>query len=179
VVQQTLDSCTAANVRQMKQALETTYRQHSHGIAMTMLESIRFLNVDMSGMPCGKKAAFESLRCFAKQRNRRGRQLGRVLATCYEEVVADRLFDGTTQLAKARLSLLETAEQTLELDEHKRERTLVRVDAGGGSVNDVNWLLARGYQVHCKDYSSSRAQRLAASVQYWVDDPSVPGRQVG
>ncbi len=43
----------------------------------------------------------------------------------------------------------------------------------------MNWLLARGYQVHCKVYSRSRAQRLAASVQYWVDDPSVQGRQVG
>ena len=56
---------------------------------------------------------------------------------------------------------------------------MVRIDAGGGSVDDVNWLLARGYQVHCKDYSSARAQRLAQSVQYWVDDPQVAGRQVG
>ena len=54
-----------------------------------------------------------------------------------------------------------------------------RNDAGGGSVEDVNWLLERGYQVHCKDYSTSRAQRLAQSVQVWVDDPKVPGRQVG
>src|SRR5206468_10682192 len=57
--------------------------------------------------------------------------------------------------------------------------TLVRTDAGGGSVDDVNGLLQRGYQVHCKDYSTSRAQRLAQSVQVWVDDPTVPGRQVG
>jgi len=58
-------------------------------------------------------------------------------------------------------------------------RILVRTDAGGGSVDDVNWLLQRGCQVHCKDYSTSRAQRLAQSVQVWVDDPTVPGRQVG
>ncbi len=56
---------------------------------------------------------------------------------------------------------------------------MVYIDAGGGSLYDVNWLLARGYQVHCKDYSSTRAQRLAASVQSWVEDPHVPGRQVG
>ena len=59
------------------------------------------------------------------------------------------------------------------------ERTLVRLDAGGGSVDDVNWLLSQGYQVHGKDYSTSRAQRLAQSVSVWVDDPKVEGRQVG
>jgi len=65
------------------------------------------------------------------------------------------------------------------LDERKRQRTLVRLDAGGGSVDDVNWLLSQGYQVHGKDYSTSRAQRLAQSVSVWVDDPKVEGRQVG
>jgi hypothetical protein len=55
----------------------------------------------------------------------------------------------------------------------------VRFDAGGGSVDDVNWLLLRGYQIHGKDYSSARAGRLAASVQEWIDDPQIEGRQVG
>jgi hypothetical protein len=32
---------------------------------------------------------------------RRGRQLSRVLATTYEEVVVDQLFAGNTQLSKA------------------------------------------------------------------------------
>ncbi len=31
VVQQALDACTAENVSQMEQALDTIYRQHSHG----------------------------------------------------------------------------------------------------------------------------------------------------
>ncbi len=179
VVQQTLDACTAENVKQMEQALDTIYRQHSQGFGHDYAQQYQLLDVDMSGMPCGKKAAFASKGYFAKQRNRRGRQLGRVLATRYEEVVTDRLFDGTTQLTKALQPLMQAAEQALELDERRRGRTLVRIDAGGGSLDDVNWLLAQGYQVHCKDYSSTRAQRLAQSVQYWVDDPHVQGRQVG
>src|SRR6266566_2571868 len=142
VVQQTLDACTTENVRQMEQAMDTIYRQHSQGYQHNYSQDWQILDVDMSGMPCGKKAAFASKGYFAKQRNRRGRQLGRVLASRYEEVVTDRLFDGTTQLTKALQPLVEAAEQTLELDERKRERTLVRVDAGGGSVDDVNWLLA-------------------------------------
>jgi hypothetical protein len=113
------------------------------------------------------------------QRNRRGRHLGRVLASGYEEVVVDRLFEGTAQLTTALQPLMRAAEQTLEMDESKRRRTVVRVDAGGGSLDDVNWLLERGYQVHCKDYSTTRAQRLAQSVLFWVDDPKGEGRQVG
>ena len=41
--------------------------------------------------PCGEKAAFATKGYFAKQRNRRGRQLGRVLASHYAEIVVDRL----------------------------------------------------------------------------------------
>lgn len=179
VVQETLDACTSENVTQMEQAMESIYRQHSQGYRHDYARQYQILDVDMSGMPCGKKAALASKGYFAKQRNRRGRQLGRVLASRYEEVVVDRLFDGTTQLTKALQPLMQAAEQTLGLDQRQRERTLVRTDAGGGSVDDVNWLLARGYQVHGKDYSSKRAQRLAQSVQDWVDDPHVEGRQVG
>src|SRR5438874_1375978 len=179
VVQETLDRCTAENVSQMEQALDSIYRQHSQGYRHEYARQYQILDVDMSGMPCGKKAAFASKGYFAKQRNRRGRQLGRVLASRYEEVVVDRLFEGTTQLNKALQPLMEAAEQTLALDEHQRARTLVRTDAGGGSVGDVNWLLVRGYQFHGKDYSTERAQRLAHSVQDWVDDPQVEGRQVG
>jgi hypothetical protein len=179
VVQETLDACTSENVTQMEQAMQSIYRQHSQGYGHDYARQYQILDVDMSGMPCGPKAAFASKGYFAKQRNRRGRQLGRVLASCYEEVVVDRLFDGTTQLTKALQPLMEAAEQTLALDQRKRERTLVRTDAGGGSVGEVNWLLLRGYQVHGKDYSSKRARRLAESVQDWVDDPHVQGRQVG
>ncbi len=179
VVQETLDACTAEQVQQMEQAMESIYRQQSQGYRHNYAADWQLLDVDMSGMPCGPKAAFGSPGYFAKQRNRRGRQWGRVLATRYGEVVVDRLFDGTTQLNTALQPLMEAAEQTLALDERQRQRTLVRLDAGGGSVHDVNWLLSQGYQVHGKDYSTSRAQRLAQSVSVWVDDPKVEGRQVG
>jgi hypothetical protein len=53
------------------------------------------------------------------------------------------------------------------------------VDAGGGSFDDVNWMLERGYQVHCKNFSSKRAEIEARSVIEWFDDPRHPGRQLG
>jgi hypothetical protein len=179
VVQRTLDACTATTVKQMEQAMDAIYHHHSQGYRHDYRSSLQLLDVDMSGLPCGPKAAFATKGYFAKQRNRRGRQLGRVLASHYAEIVVDRLFEGRTQLTKALQPLMQAAEKTLQMDKAKRARTIVRVDSGGGSLDDVNWLLARGYQVHAKDYSSRHARSLAKSVLVWFDDPSAPERQAG
>ncbi len=179
VIQQTLSACTAYTIKQMEQAMDEMYRHHSQGYRHNYHQQYQILDVDLTGLPCGKKAALATKGYFAGARNRRGRQLGRVLATRYGEVVVDRLFGGRTSLATAFQPLIQAAEQTLGLDEAKRSRTLLRVDAGGGSLDDVNWALERGYQIHCKDYSGQRACRLAASVTTWIEDPDEPGRQVG
>jgi hypothetical protein len=179
VVQQTLDACTDENVTQMQQAIDQIYRGHSSAYRHDYRGSYQILDIDMSGMPCGPKAAMATKGYFANQRNRRGRQLGRVVASRYDEVVVDRLFDGKTQLTKALQPLLLAAEQTLDLDEGKRRRTIARLDAGGGSLDDVNWMLARGYLVHTKDYSGKSAAKLAKTVGQWFDDPHIPGRQFG
>ena len=141
VVQDTLDACTSDNVAQFQTALAAIYRSHSQGYAHDYRTRHQLLDVDMSGLPCGKQAAFGSKGYFAKQRNRRGRQLGRVLATHYQEVVLDQVFDGKTQLTSALQPLVSAAAAVLELDEDRRARTIVRVDAGGVSLDDVNWLL--------------------------------------
>lgn len=113
------------------------------------------------------------------ERNRRGRQLGRVLASRYHEVVTDRLFAGNRQLGGALQPLVEAAERTLELTEAKRQHCLVRIDAGGGSIDNFNWLLVRGYQVLGKACLSQQARRLAETVREWITDPHLPERQVG
>ena len=180
VVQDTLNASTAEHVKQMEQAIDSMYRQQSQGYPHDYQASFQVLDVDMSGLPCGRHPQpLPGIGYFAKQRNRRGRQLGRVLASRYGEIVVDRLFEGKTQLTRALQPLILAAEATLQLDEDKRSRTIVRVDAGGGSLADVNWLLARGYLVHCKDYSGQHAKRLAKSVTDWYADPHQPERQFG
>jgi hypothetical protein len=179
VVQDTLDACTAQNVDQMHAAMDEIYRRHSQGYGHDYYSEWQLLDVDMTGRPCGKKAAFASKGYFAKQRNRRGRQEGYVLASWYEEIVVERVYAGSIQLNRALRPLVEAAEKTLGLDARKRRRTILRIDAGGGSVSDVNWLLTRGYQVHGKDYSGDRAQALAASVAEWITDPKDSNRQIG
>lgn len=114
-----------------------------------------------------------------RQRNRRGRQLARVLASHYDEVVVEQLFPGSIQLLTALPTLIEAAERTLDLDITKRAQTIVRIEAGGGSLDEINWLVRPGAQVHAKEYSSEPASKLAASVVRWVDDPRIEGRQIG
>jgi hypothetical protein len=171
VVQETLNACTPENVLQLQRALDEIYRQQSRSIHHDYEANWLLLDVDMSGMPCGPKAAFATKGYFAGQYHRRGRQLGRVLATQYEEVVTDRLFAGNVQLVKALQPLVQAAEVTLQLDEKKRARTIIRVDAGAGTVDDLNWLLSRGYEITAKEYSGRRVLRLAKTVTEWVQDP--------
>jgi hypothetical protein len=179
VTQGTLDACTPDNVSQFQAALAAIYRTHSQGYAHDYASTYQLLDVDISGLPCGKKAAFATKGYFARQRNRRSRQLGRVPASHYHEVVVDQVFDGKTQPSSALQPLVTAAEGVLNLDAARRARTLVCVDAGGGSLDDVNWLLERDYVVLAKDYSSQRSAKLAASVTTWYADPKVAGREVG
>jgi hypothetical protein len=66
VVQETLDACTAENVGQLEQALDVIYRQYSQGSAHDYQASFQLLDVDMSGLPCGPKAAFARHRVLCR-----------------------------------------------------------------------------------------------------------------
>lgn len=179
VVQETFSACTTENVIQLHQALDEIYRSHSQGFQHDYQAAFQLLDVDLTGMPCGPKAAFATRGYFAGLYHRRGRQLGRVLATQYEEVVVDQLFAGNVQLIKAVQPLVEAAEATLQLDEAKRTRTIIRVDAGAGTEDDLNWLLTRGYEIMAKEYSGRRIVRLSKTVKEWVQDPNWSERSFG
>jgi hypothetical protein len=181
VIQQTLDASSAENVEQMIAAVDKIYRHYSQGYRHDYHEALQILDIDMSGQPCGASAALATKGYFAGQRNRKGRQLGRVLATRYGEIVCERTYAGTAQLPVTLQPLVSAAAQTLEITQaaEKRAQTLIRVDSGGGSRDDINWLLSRGYRILLKDYSTVRARQLAESVQQWFEDPAHPGRQVG
>jgi len=179
VVQETLNACTKLNVQQMQQALDVIFRKHSSACRHNYKERLQLLDVDMTGMPCGPNQEGSRKGYFGENNIRWGRQLGRVIAAHYEEIVVDQLFTGDVQLTTALQPLVLAAEQTLELDEAKRRRTVIRVDAGGGSLDDVNWCLERGYHFHGKTYSSHRAEPLAATVEQWYTNIQQPERQVG
>ena len=179
VVQDTLDACTESSVKQMQLAVDNILCAHSQVARHAYGKDWLVMEVDMTGRPCGRKAEFASKGYFAKQRNRRGRQEGYVVASQYEEIVVKRLYDGTTQLNTAFQPLMQAAQQALNLTAEQRTRTILRVDSGAGSVEDVNWALEQGYQFHGKDYSGRRAEHLAESVTAWFTDPRDADRQMG
>lgn len=178
-ISETINCATAQNVMELETAAKTIYQRFSRGYTHDYAKYWQILDADTSGLPAGKKAELCTKGYFARQRNRRGRQLGRVTAARYDEVVVDQVYAGKVQLTTALQPLIQAAEDVLGLEGPKRSRTLWRIDAGGGSEDDVNWVLARGYHLLTKDYSSQRAARLAQSVQVWHPDPKVKGREVG
>jgi hypothetical protein len=179
VVQETLDACDVESVRQMKHAFKALTRAHGRAYRHPYKAELQLLDVDMTGLPCGHRAEKASKGYFANKPGRHGRQMARVVATHYEEVVLDWVGPGNVQLNKVLRPLVEETEWMLDLDAPKRARTVLRIDAGGGSINDVNWLLRRGYHIHSKDISSERAAGIAPTVKEWFMDPLHPGRQVG
>ncbi len=178
-VNDTLNACTPENVIQLRTALMLILRQHSQCNRHVYEKTWQVLDVDMTGMPAGRQGEGVSKGYFAKQPNRRGRQLGRVLATRYDEIVTDRLYDGKRQLHRSLKELLMSAEEVLELTENKRKLTIVRIDAGGGEDEDINWVLSREYLLLVKVKSWRRATKLVASVKVWYPDPKVRDREVG
>lgn len=179
VVQDTLDACTDTNVEQMRQAMNAIFRKHSRAYRHPYRTQWQILDMDLSGRECGKSAEDATKGYFAHHKGAYGRQQGRVHASLYDEVVCERLFLGNTTTAAALPPLLADAQDALQLTQTQRARTIIRLDAGGGSVEEVNAILSAGYQFHGKDFSTARARNLAQSVQTWYDDPTQPGRQMG
>lgn len=178
-ISETLSACTTENVGQMRAAIRAILdvhggcRRHDFGAGLLLVD------VDVTGLPTRLKGEGVSKGYFSGSPNCRGRQLGRVLATSYDEVVVDKLYDGKLQLTSSLPELVAEAETVLDLDAARRARTILRIDGGGGTDQHIDWLLARGYHLLVKVYSSKRAAKLAESVRRWHADPRVAGRQIG
>lgn len=178
-ISETLNACTMENVEQLRQALKVVYQKHSQGYQHNYEEHVQVMDVDMTGLVAGQQAEEATKGYFAGVRNRRGRQLGRVLATNYAESVFEKLYPGTVQLDQNLQELVQGAEAVLDLDESRRKRTIIRIDGGGGKDADVNWLLKRGYWLLVKVKNWLRARKLAKTVETWFPDPKEPGREFG
>lgn len=178
-ISDTLNACTAENVAQTRQAVALIYRHWSRGYRHPYRRQYQLLDVDLSGLSGGRQGEGVTKGVFADRRQKRGRQVGRVVATHYEEIVVERLYPGNVQLVHSLQELVTEAEGVLQLDERRRRRTIVRVDGGGGRDEDLNWLLDRGYGVVAKVKNWKRTKKLTKSVTEWYEDPQTPGRQLG
>jgi hypothetical protein len=178
-VSETLNACTEKTVAQMAQALKQIYQSWGQGYRHDYEQAVQVLDVDMTGLVCGPQAEGATKGYFPGRKNRRGRQLGRVLATCYAEVVCEKLYPGALQLEKSFPELVEKAETVLALDEPRRQRTILRIDGGGGTDADINWAVRRGYGLIGKVKNWQRTRKLAQTVETWSAIPKLPAHEVG
>jgi hypothetical protein len=170
VVSDTLNACTTETVEQMREAVKCIYQQHGQGYGHDYKQAFQVLDIDMSGLPAGKQGEGSTKGYFAGKPHCRGRQVGRVIATRYDEVIVDRLYQGRVQLRQNVQELVEVAEDTLSLDEARRARTLLRLDRGGGDQKQIDWMLERGYRLLTKSANWQRVDKLAAGVTTWHID---------
>jgi hypothetical protein len=178
-VSATLNACQAENVEQMRQGVQAIYQRYGAGYAHDYGRSWQLLDIDMSGMPAGRQGDGSEKGYFAKQKNKRGRQLGRVHVTLYDEIIVERLYRGKVQLNRSLQELVTAAETVLNLNPGFRKRTILRVDGGGGNDADINVLLTCSYQLLAKVTHWKRVEKLAATVGTWHPDPKDPKRQAG
>jgi hypothetical protein len=174
-----LNACHETQVEQMRQAQHVLLRTYSQACKHNYDKQHLLLDIDLTGMPAGRQGEGVTKGYFSGHKGRRGRQLGRVLATDYDEVIVDRLYAGTKQLEQNLQELVLSAEVILDLDDTKRQRTIARVDGGGGRDADINWLLERNYHLITKVKNWKRANKLAKSVETWYPDPKVANREIG
>ncbi len=178
-ISDTLNVCTSENVDQLRGAIQIILRQHSQSYAHDYETAWQVLDIDTTGLPAGRLGEGVTKGYFAGHKSCRGRQLGRVVASAYDEIIVDQLYSGKRQLESSLPQLVEMAEKALNLGPSQRIRTVLRVDAGGGSETNINWILNRGYGLLIKIHNWQRVRKLIASVTNWYPDPHLPGRQVG
>jgi hypothetical protein len=175
----TLDRCDEETVRQMTKVLQDLLRKHGGSYKHNYKKSIQVLDVDMTGLPAGNRAEGSEKGYFAEKRGLRGRQLGRVLASNYGEIVYERLYSGRAHLESKLEELIEGAAAVLALNKTQRRHTLLRIDGAGGSDRFINWALATDFQILTKVHNWKRSHKLAASVVTWHPDLREAGREVG
>lgn len=83
------------------------------------------------------------------------------------------MYPGNQTSEKSLFKTIEQVEAFLQInDRHHRGGVLIRLDAGFGNDQNINWLLHRGYQVLSKHKSSKRASLIASQIDEWhsLDD---------
>ena len=178
-VSETLDASVGENVQEFAEALKVIYQKHGLGYGHAYEDRCQVLDIDLSAMLAGKQAEGATKGYFSGHKNRRGRQLGRVVCSLYNEIVCEKLYPGTVQLEKNLPELIEMAEKVLDLDENRRKRTILRVDAGGGTDTNINFFLERHYFGMIKSKNWQRTRKLVDTVTVWQSLPQLPDHEWG
>lgn len=86
----------------------------------------------------------------------------------YHETLLSLLYPGNQTSETSLCETVRQVEQLLQIhDRCQRRHILIRLDAGYGSDQNLNWLLHRGYQILSKGKSSKRATMVANQIKQW------------
>lgn len=174
-IQRTLNAFSEENVRELREAVEAIQARLC-GVFSHDYYSGRMLTleVDLTGLRASKGSECSTKGYFSGKRNATGRQLVRVSARDYRELIFERLYPGNTLSLEVLKETLEEVERILGSGREQRGRTLLRLDGGFGTDENVEWLCERGYHFVIKGYGGSRAGKLAKSVPEdgWIDGPT-------
>ncbi len=179
-ISKTLETFTERTVAQLREAVEAIQRRHSALFSHDFEREMLVLEVDLTGLRASKEAEGSTKGYFSGERNATGRQLVRVSAPLYGEVLFEKLRAGSTNSCEVLKETLKEVERFLGLGRKERKRTLIRIDGGFGTDANLNWLIWRGYQFVAKGYGGTRASKLAKSVPEggWHEGPT-EGQQLG
>lgn len=172
-VQRTLSTCTSENVAQFQAALARLFARHSRTRHHNFAKGPLILDIDLTGLPCSKHYQGSCKGYFAGCKpGTTGRQLFRVSASQYNELVYQQVFPGNTGSASLEnfKPMLEAAFGVLGLAAKHTRRVLIRLDSGFGNAPIINYLLAQGYQFVVKLGNAPRAIKLCQSVAEWQPD---------
>jgi hypothetical protein len=173
-IQRTLNAFTPENVAQLRGAVEAIGRRYSAVFSHDFEREMLVVEVDLTGLRASKNSEDSTKGYFSGERNATGRQLLRVSAPQYKEVLFEKLYPGNTTSCEVLKESLKETERFVELDAAKRRRTLIRLDGGFGTDANLNWLCWRGYEFITKGYGGKRANKLAESVPEdgWREGPT-------
>lgn len=177
-ISETVNAVTEENIQEMESVIKQVLQQHGGCYRHDYEKHWLLLDVDLTGLLAGKQAEGSEKGYFSGKRNGRGRQVGRVLASQYDEIVVEQLYPGKVQLEANLQELVKKAENVLDLDENRRKNTRVRVDGGGGTDNHINWLLLRDYWILVKAKNWQRTNKLVKTVKVWSPLPELPGHDI-
>lgn len=178
-IHETLDASTTENVNQFRDSLKMIYQKNGQGYQHEYERKSQVLDIDLSAMLAGQQAEGATKGYFSGHKNKRGRQLGRVVASLYGEIITEKLYSGTVLLEKNLPELIKMAENVLDLDENRRNKTILRFDAGGGTDANINFFLERGYFGITKVKNWQRTTKLVKTVSNWQSIPQLPDHECG
>lgn len=172
-VAEMLNNVGDAEVAQLQQGGAALLQLHSRALRHDFDSHWLLVDYDTTGLLISKAAEGSEKGYFTGHRNRYGRQLVRITVPTYHETLASHLFPGSRRAFTTVKEAFGAFEQRLPLSRQKRQRTIVRSDAGIGTDANINWLLWRGYQVLMKGFSHTRAASQAKKIapDAWIPDP--------